>query len=117
MSTCLPRSLSLALVMGFAVLAGTAQTGQNIPPRGTAPVRLVIDNLGKGAVRLNGPWQFHVGDDPAWSAPEFDDSHWEQISADLPWANRGISPTPDLPGTACMSQSALQRVKDPVSCS
>jgi len=37
---------------------------------------LVVDNLGKGAAPLDGPWQFHPGDDPAWAAASFDDSSW-----------------------------------------
>jgi hypothetical protein len=34
--------------------------------------------LGQSVVALNGPWRFHVGDDPRWAAPDFDDSTWEQ---------------------------------------
>jgi hypothetical protein len=26
---------------------------------------------------LNGPWKFHPGDDPAFAAPDFDDSSWD----------------------------------------
>jgi hypothetical protein len=50
---------------------------------------LVIDGLGKGVAPLDGPWQFHVGDDPAWAAPGFDDSHWEQLTADKTWGAQG----------------------------
>lgn len=31
------------------------------------------------AVALNGSWKFHVGDDPQWAEPAFDDSQWEQF--------------------------------------
>ena len=35
--------------------------------------------LGDSTAPLNGPWQFQVGDDPRWSAPDFDDSAWETV--------------------------------------
>ncbi|HEY4144949.1 hypothetical protein [Pinirhizobacter sp.] len=35
--------------------------------------------LGHSTVPLNGPWRFHVGDDPGWSSPDFDDSSWETV--------------------------------------
>jgi len=73
---------------------------------------LVIQGLGKGVAPLDGPWQFHLGDDPAWAAPGFDDSQWEQLSAaktwgaqthpgytGFAWYRRTISVTP-APGAA-----------------
>jgi hypothetical protein len=48
-----------------------------------------IEALGRGAAPLDGPWQFHLGDNPAWAKPDIDDSAghdgWEQIKADAPW--------------------------------
>jgi serine phosphatase RsbU (regulator of sigma subunit) len=35
--------------------------------------------LGHSVVALNGPWKFHVGDDPRWADPNFDDSGWETV--------------------------------------
>lgn len=35
--------------------------------------------LGHSTAPLNGPWRFHVGDDPRWSSPDFDDSAWETV--------------------------------------
>jgi Stage II sporulation protein E (SpoIIE)/Beta-galactosidase jelly roll domain len=35
--------------------------------------------LGESSVELSGPWKFHVGDDPSWAKPEFDDSSWEEV--------------------------------------
>jgi hypothetical protein len=46
---------------------------------------LVLDGLGKGTAPLDGRWQFHEGDNPAWAAPSFDDYFWPQITADKPW--------------------------------
>jgi diguanylate cyclase (GGDEF)-like protein len=50
---------------------------------------LVVEALGKGTFTLNGPWQFHPGDDSAWASPTFDSSDWEQLSADQPWGKQG----------------------------
>ena len=33
---------------------------------------------------LNGPWKFHPGDDPAFAAPDFDDSSWGNQDLTLP---------------------------------
>jgi hypothetical protein len=58
----------------------------------TTPVPLKIEAIGKGSVALDGPWQFHLGDDPGWSSPEIDDATghdgWEQIAADGPWGGQ-----------------------------
>ena len=35
---------------------------------------LVVNGLVKGTVALDGPWQFHLGDDPAWASPDADDT-------------------------------------------
>lgn len=35
--------------------------------------------LGRSTAPLNGPWQFHLGDDPRWAAPDFDDNAWETV--------------------------------------
>jgi Stage II sporulation protein E (SpoIIE) len=57
----------------------------------TAP--LTINGLGKGTAPLEGPWQFHLGDNPAWAAPNVDDAAghdgWEQITAAAPWGTQG----------------------------
>jgi phosphoserine phosphatase RsbU/P len=54
---------------------------------------LQIDGLGKGTVELDGPWQFHLGDDPAWAQPAIDDTAgrdgWEQLTASAPWGTQG----------------------------
>ena len=33
-------------------------------------------------IELKGPWKFHLGDDPRWSEPGFDDSAWPPIPDD-----------------------------------
>jgi Stage II sporulation protein E (SpoIIE) len=46
---------------------------------------ITIEGLGKAAVPVDGDWQFHIGDDPAWASPTLDDSAWESIHTDKPW--------------------------------
>lgn len=58
----------------------------------SAPV-LHVDELGKGEAPLDGPWQFHVGDDPKWALQQTADSTglggWEQLSPDKTWGAQG----------------------------
>src|SRR5215472_14452998 len=83
------RSAVLAmLVCGAHVMQGGLHGEQSSPkPERVAPI--AIQGLGKGTVALNGPWQFHPGDDPAWASPVFDSSKWEQVTADEPWGLQG----------------------------
>jgi Stage II sporulation protein E (SpoIIE) len=57
-----------------------------------APVT-VLNDFGRGVANLDGPWQFHLGDNAAWAAPGVDDATgndgWEQITADAPWGAQG----------------------------
>jgi hypothetical protein len=56
------------------------------PAAGPNPAPIFsIENIGIGAVPINGQWQFHLGDDPHWAAPAYDDSQWEHITADKTW--------------------------------
>ena len=57
--------------------------------KSAAAAPLVIEALGQGTFTLNGPWQFHTGDDPAWANPTLDSSGWEQLSAEQPWGRQG----------------------------
>ncbi|HEY1212149.1 MAG TPA: SpoIIE family protein phosphatase [Bryobacteraceae bacterium] len=38
---------------------------------------------------LDGLWRFHTGDDPAWAAPNFDDSQWPLLRSDEEWGQQG----------------------------
>ena len=64
-------------------------TGQTTEPVGTRS----IEGLGEGSVELDGPWQFHLGDDAKFALPGTDDrtghDGWEQIRADAPWGAQG----------------------------
>jgi Stage II sporulation protein E (SpoIIE) len=81
-----------SLVALFTLLACTSALAADAPPAAagsSAPSTLAIDDLGKGLAPLNGPWQFHLGDDPAFAAPSIDDATghagWEQLTADKTW--------------------------------
>jgi hypothetical protein len=54
---------------------------------------LSIDELGKGMAPLDGQWQFHLGDNPAWALPQTADdapgAGWEQLSPDKTWGAQG----------------------------
>jgi hypothetical protein len=77
----------LPAAMLFAIAVVLSQPEKAWP--GPAPAPTVIDGLGKGLVELKGPWQFHLGDNLAWAAPDFDDSGWEQLRGDDPWGMQG----------------------------
>ena len=50
---------------------------------------LVLSNLGHMALPVDGPWQFHTGDNPAWALASFDDSGWQPIQAGRSWEGQG----------------------------
>jgi hypothetical protein len=62
----------------------------------SAPI-LAIGNIGRGAVPIDGEWQFHLGDDMRWAAPAYDDSAWQRITADKSW---GAQTNPSYTGFA-----------------
>ncbi len=87
----LPRSLSVSAgLLSLALVSATvhlfAQSPPTVPGAGPAAAPLHLDG---GSVALHGPWQFHTGDNPAWASPAFDDSSWDQLSADQPWGAQG----------------------------
>lgn len=40
-------------------------------------------------VRLEGTWNFKIGDDLDWAAPNFDDASWKRIQAPARWEEQG----------------------------
>ena len=82
---CLQRIVAIALLAVAPHWVHAMQA--NSESKATAPI--VIEGLGKGTFTLNGPWQFHPGDNPAWASPTFNSSDWEQLSADQPWGKQG----------------------------
>jgi hypothetical protein len=49
---------------------------------------LAVEGLGQGAIPLDGPWQFHTGDNPEWASPSFNDSAWESMQVSGPWGSQ-----------------------------
>jgi hypothetical protein len=68
----------LALILFVSTLS-------HAQPSPTSQAPLVITGLGKATAPLDGTWQFHTGDDPAWASPTLDDSSWEGIQTDKSW--------------------------------
>ena len=42
-----------------------------------------LDSLPVQGILLDKGWKFHVGDNPDWARPDFDDSKWEDIEPTL----------------------------------
>lgn len=76
----MPRfCLLLFLISGF--ISGTFATAQSAPlkPASQQGAPAATLTLGHSLVPLNGPWKFHVGDNPEWASPAFNDSAWETV--------------------------------------
>jgi len=83
----LPRTLQPIIAAVFLALPCASLCAP--APATRPPDTLVIGALGRGTVELGGLWQFKTGDDPAWAAPGFDDSHWERLRVDRSYGNQG----------------------------
>jgi len=69
-------------------LALTAVLSLALVPAHAAPP-LVLTDLGRATIPLDGAWQFHSGDNLAWAQPAFDDSAWEPIRTGKTWEEQG----------------------------
>lgn len=76
------RAKKASLVFFLAASAFAQQ--QTLKP----PSALTIQGLGQGSVKLDGSWQFHLGDDPGWASPSFDDSVWQTIDTSSSWGSQ-----------------------------
>lgn len=52
------------------------------------PASVYAEDL-RRIVQLEGNWKFSIGDLNAWSAPNFDDSNWDNIRVPSTWENNG----------------------------
>jgi hypothetical protein len=75
------KGIAVLVLLFFASLVSHATTPPTQPP-------LVIEGLGAATADLGGDWQFHTGDDLAWTSPTLDDSAWESIKVDHPWGEQ-----------------------------
>jgi serine phosphatase RsbU (regulator of sigma subunit) len=59
----------------------------------SSPSVVAFDGVGRGTVSLDGPWQFHIGDNMRWAQPDIDDAAgqggWAAIRPDRPWGAQG----------------------------
>jgi len=82
-----PRSLWCVIAAVWALCVFASLASAESQQASTPSIK--IEALGKGAAPLDGPWQFHLGDNPAWAEPGIDDATghdgWEQLKADAPW--------------------------------
>jgi Stage II sporulation protein E (SpoIIE) len=89
----LPRWLwlsGLAPAVLFALYPSAVRGAENPTVPAQTPSVHVIEGLGKGTVDLDGAWQFHTGDDPAWASPSFDDGGWTKLRGDKTWGMQGF---------------------------
>ena len=80
--------LLLLLLLPLSVYAETALDKSHTDVVEGADNRVPV-RLGESTEELAGPWKFHVGDDPAWARPDFDDSKWEDV--DLTRGSSGLA--------------------------
>jgi len=69
------KIIPLLVLLMFACRAARAQ---NVPA--PAPSGMTHVTVGQSVVPLYGPWKFHIGDNPQWANPSFDDSSWETVN-------------------------------------
>lgn len=67
------KAVPFLLLLLFPCLALHAQNAPTPDPTTTVTV-------GQSVIPLYGPWKFHVGDNPQWASPGFDDSSWETVN-------------------------------------
>jgi len=72
-----------ALCVAIGLLCMCALRFANAAAAADVPI-----TIGYAAVPLNGPWRFHIGDNPRWADPAFDDSAWEDVDLTPPPAAR-----------------------------
>jgi hypothetical protein len=80
-------SLRAFVMCAFGVVMAGMATAQSGPAENQ--VSITVDAGSQAAVALDGPWRFHLGDNPAWANASLDDSSWEELSADRPWGEQG----------------------------
>jgi hypothetical protein len=69
-----PSLLALLLILPCCLAESSVQTHTTADPARVT--------TGQAVMIVNGPWRFHMGDDPRWADPGFDDSTWETYTID-----------------------------------
>lgn len=86
-----PRAMFCCLVV--ACMCAVPLISQQAPPQSTAVANAQASPLPAGiraTLNLDGQWRFHIGDDPAWADPAFNDSDWPTISLSQSLVEQGI---------------------------
>ena len=74
-------SYLILAAFGF-VSQGAAQGDDFVPVTGIRV--LTLEAIHSGADLSSAPWKYHLGDNPEWASPTFDDTAWESMSTLLP---------------------------------
>jgi len=71
--------LLFLLLLPLSAYAAASVDGPQTDTTARSADSAVHVRLGESTIELAGPWKFHIGDDPAWAQPDFDDSGWEDV--------------------------------------
>jgi hypothetical protein len=78
--------MNRALCVSALILLTAPGISQSLPDK---TFTVAEGSLGPGSTPVDGVWQFHLGDDPAWALPHTEDRNiragWEQIRVDRTW--------------------------------
>ena len=74
----------LLLLTLFATSFCLAQPQEGASQTPAPPTPLITRLPATGGLLLRNGWRYHVGDDPAWARPDFDDSRWDTLNPTRP---------------------------------
>jgi hypothetical protein len=91
------RFLPQAIICWVAVVCGCVLPlrSEQAAPQSTPTANPQVAGAGAGTgvhalLNLDGQWRFHMGDDPAWADPAYNDSEWTAISLSQSLVEQGI---------------------------
>jgi serine phosphatase RsbU (regulator of sigma subunit) len=85
--------LRLMFVVGVCLVCCVFAPGEAVRAQNSNGQQVKV---GQSVIALGGPWKFHIGDNPRWADPNFDDSSWENVDL-MPKAG-SFDPTLGLEG-------------------
>ncbi|HWE87102.1 MAG TPA: SpoIIE family protein phosphatase [Terracidiphilus sp.] len=92
--------MKAALIAVFALAASCGLMGQTSTSASRSGPAVPV-TMGQSVSALTGPWRFHIGDDPNWADPSFDDSAWQPYMlapGDSPLTLDQATQSEELPG-------------------
>jgi len=88
-----PHCSTLRMAASVIILFAACAQAQFRAPAPTSPLHLPaifdLDTDREHLTLLDGLWRFHIGDDPRWAYPSYDDSSWPLIRSDHSWSDQG----------------------------